>query len=116
MEIRRGLMMGMVGNCKQEILTITDPSLNNSSNIDAYFGVLIDGWETEHIILALKNPTSDANHLIACWSKYSLDVLNMPQVYRINNGKATSITRNDWAIKIDVGDEFIITRLGTFQQ
>lgn len=117
MSIRRGLMMAMASGVKAETITIPNNVITSTTDLDTYFSTLVDGWGSEIILLFKKDITQAAysnNRLVFCWSAYALSTPNsFTTVGRMYNQGIQSITRSDWAISLNPGDEYYVVRFGT---
>ena len=119
MAIRRGLMMSMAEGIKAETIVIPDDTLTNSSNFDAYFEQLVNGWNTEIILLFKKDlSTYISRRLIGGWSAYAQNTNKsnsaFTDLWRYESNKIMSINRNDWSINVNSGDEYYVVRFGQF--
>lgn len=102
------------GSGNMEVLTITDASLTSTSNLDTYFEQYVDGWNTENILLVRVPFVCYAyRRLLLCASKYSYENQTgfSGLVYNSTaGGTYASITRNDYATNLAVGDKYLIIR------
>ena len=95
-----------------EEIALPDASLTNTKDIDSYFGNVIDGWDTDVIMIFRKNHNFDNNVLVGCWSAYA-STIGLVQVYRSTLNNIVNITRNDWGVNTYKGDKYYVCRFWT---
>lgn len=114
-ERRRTDLTGLVSSLSRETITITDGSLTTTKNLDEYFANIVDGWDTENILLILKTPHKYLQaKLVLANSKYASND-GLAGIYRMYNYKYQGVSRKDWIIKVQPGDVYYVVRLGTLE-
>ena len=97
----------------EEYVIVPDSSLTTSTNFDAYFSALVDGWNTELILIWLEDEIELTYELIGGWSAYGQTFSNaFGTIWRCyGKDKIYSITRSDWGLRIVAGKKYRVIRL-----
>ena len=97
----------------EEFITLADTDLTNTTNVDAYFAELIDGWTTDIILIYLDSTPTLYREFIGCWSQYAYSLTGgFQQIWRRNNSKDQyeGITRSNYAINTEIGKKYKVIR------
>lgn len=99
-----------------EYLLLQDSNLTTSTNIDTYFSTLIDGWDTDIIMLFLDDGVTVGREFIGCFSAFAYNKANpspFNQVWRRNGTtqKYETVSRSSYEIHGVQGKKYKIVRL-----
>ena len=113
MEIRRAMMGVIAGLAKEEFVTIPANSIGNTTDMDTLLRNVVDGWDTEFIMLLRKSGTVQDYALAACFSEYAItNSAQLGQVWRLGTDGSlrSTASRNGYILKITEGDVFQVIR------
>lgn len=101
------------GGGSEELITIPENNLTNSTNLDAFLETIIQGWNTEFIFLGYKEGGIAVNGLLGCFSNYAnTQYSGLSQVWRAkaNGGYQNNASRNGGAINVAQGSVYRVIR------
>ena len=98
----------------EEYVILPDSSLTTTTNFDTYFSALVDGWDTEPILIWLEDEWEYTNELIGGFSAFMQTAMysdSFIQMWRYYGSKIQNVSRNDWVLRIVAGKKYKVIRL-----